>query len=265
MESVQTSGDAIKALYKFRNGKDKKFSLGFIAMAAGIPSRGYISDVMKGRRVLSKTYQDKIAKAFKLSGLKARFLALLIARDHAEKETSKRDLTSRLAKLTKALAIEGERMPKDFLEDPYVFDLFCVFGLCKQPATLAELAAYFPEAPVATINASLQLLKNHGYVNASGRGFSVGKQVVRFMGSDNDSDHVRFVKSSLKHESDRVGKYFNKDESSHFEALVVSMKSSELRQFIQRCRADIIQWQADLESDEADMILRMNVQIYPSL
>ena len=43
------------------------------------------------------------------------------------------------------------------------------------------------------------------------------------------------------------------------------MKSSELRQFIQRCRADIIQWQADLESDEADMILRMNVQIYPSL
>mgnify|MGYP000967579439 CR=1 FL=1 len=77
---------AILSLYRFGKASNAKWSLAYIAKKANISSTGYLSDVLKGKRILHPKYQDSIGLALGLNPGEAEYLSTLIALEHIEEK-----------------------------------------------------------------------------------------------------------------------------------------------------------------------------------
>ncbi|MCX6123476.1 MAG: hypothetical protein NTV34_01805, partial [Proteobacteria bacterium] len=70
---AMTAGDAIHRIYLHKKNISKNISLEGLCRQAGMPSKGYLSDVMHGKRRLNRTYRSKLAKVLGLQGTLAKY------------------------------------------------------------------------------------------------------------------------------------------------------------------------------------------------
>jgi len=102
---AETSAQALRNLYLAGKAKSRKFSLGHVCRRAGIPSTGYFSDVMKGKRILHMKHLEGIARAFLLSTDERSLLSGLVANDRAKTAPERANIADELIKLRKLLQI----------------------------------------------------------------------------------------------------------------------------------------------------------------
>jgi uncharacterized protein (TIGR02147 family) len=93
--------------YGAKKAINKHFSYRLITDKAGIPSSGYFSEVLSGRRNLTLAKVPKFAKAFGLDASEEAFLGLLVAFNHARTETDKQRVYERMVE---ALPVRAQRL-----------------------------------------------------------------------------------------------------------------------------------------------------------
>jgi uncharacterized protein (TIGR02147 family) len=158
--------------YRFKKSVNKHFSYRLIADKAGIPSTGYFSEVLSGRRNLTRSKIPKMAAALGLSEKEHAYLSILVDFNHAKTESAKQVL---YASLVRAMPLSVQRLKSsqwEYFSKWYhiaVREALAIHPVgedCEGLATLLRPAITVPQA-----KASVRLLQGLGLIAKDKDGF----------------------------------------------------------------------------------------------
>ena len=264
--AAENSSQALRNLYRLRKAANAKHSLAFFCREAGIPSTGYLSDVLSGKRTLATKYKRPIIAAFGLKAERARFLRLLIDRDNEAQGKRRRQLEQKVALARKALKITFRRIPGELQGLFTALEVFCAFSLFRNRPTLTDLTGYFGDGRRGEVEAALATLTGLKLIAVDEedptRHRLLTDHIVFSEGTEGFS-HVEFLKLALANAVDEIGYWFPKKDESYFSSVTMSVNRQQFRKVLGELKQKMLLTQAELESPEADSLVRFNVQIYP--
>ena len=76
--SSQSSHEALKSLYNFQKQKQPTFSLTILGKKLGISSKGHISDMIRGRRSISRKHWSVLSQVFDLTESQTHYFHCLL-------------------------------------------------------------------------------------------------------------------------------------------------------------------------------------------
>jgi hypothetical protein len=265
LAAAESFSDAIAAAIKLQKSKNERLTLGVLAKRAGIPSTGYIADLVSGRRRLNAKYRDGLLAALGIEERGAELVKTLAALDeldgddHAERE--------RLAKqrdgLRKLLRQQNRAMPDRMRSMFFAFEVFAAFGLSGQKATRADLREFFGGSRGIELEQALGLLMQAGLIERRDDTFHVVNDNVNFFAGEDGLSHLDGLTLALREAEERVGAWYGKKAESFFSSSIVSVKDATYRAALPGIKSAMLRMESDLESGEADRLVRFNVQIYP--
>lgn len=254
--------EIIRSLYLELKGKSKKFSLSYLCQRAGIPSKGYLGDVMKGARKLNLKYALPLGKALGLTGPRLKLFVLRVKLDQYHEPELLQKVERDIASLEKVLSIQYRQI-QGKMNLRLMSKVFCLFNILQPPITLKRLQPLFPNEPHSALAEVLRQLTDLKAIEQREEGFvQVTSQVMIPEGSGSE-ELIEYLKASLNEASGAAAKWFSLPEQSYFESSVLSVKKDvylkrlpEIKEFFNRI-------QSDIESEKADALVYFNVQIYP--
>jgi len=122
---------------------------------------------------------------------------------------------------------------------------------------------FFGKSRYQEVDQALLQLQKGGFTIRENDYFSLaGSQHVIFENCTDD-DHMQFVKSSIADAGKKIDSYFGENKSTLFQSMILSVNCKNLPEFIAKLRQESIRWQTEIESPDADTLVRYNMQIYP--
>lgn len=106
---TDSAATSLRSLYELHKSHQRKVSLSFVCRRAGIPSKGYLSFVMAGKRRLNVKYWQGVCEVFKLNYEQERIMKLLLEIDFLECEEQRKNCSAEIRKLRDRLAELKER------------------------------------------------------------------------------------------------------------------------------------------------------------
>ncbi len=262
--TADAGAEILRRFYELRKAENAKYSLTFLCRAAGIKSKGTLADVMNGRRKLNAEYWEDLAHAFGLDGIRSELFLLLLRNDAAEEADVKKALVAEIASHRKSIAAADETLPERLRGMFFAFEVFCAFGLYKNEPTRENLRDYFGRAMGVELDAALHLLASSGLAELHGERYKLLRDTVKFTDSEDGISHLNFLRLSIEDAMRKVDKWQPKKELTYFESNMISVRTKDYEKELPRIKETIRKLQTNLESSDADMILRFNVQVYPS-
>lgn len=237
--------------------------MAFYCAKAGISSTGYLSDVVNGKRKLHSKYGIGIAKAFGLSREEARCLRLMVDLDNTADPSQRARIEGKIALAKKVLRIAKRPLAKLY-EMFFAMEVFCAFGLYKNRPTQEQLVSCFGQAHAADVGAALAVLEGMGLVRRNDGIFEPIDDQVFFAGDAGPEQHVKFLKQAMAHAVANLDRWFEERALAHFHSSIISVKRSEYLKLLPQLKSRFVDAEASLESSDADLLIRFNVQMYPS-
>lgn len=90
---------------------------------------------------------------------------------------------------------------------------------------------------------------------------SEGAAQYGFAESEDGTAHLEILRESILDAAKRSPAWFDRSDDAHFESMIVSVSRAEYRRLLQRLKSDLVQWVSDLETHDADSLVRVNVQV----
>lgn len=261
--AAKDSSEAIAELYHLRKRQDARFSLAALGKKAGINSRGYVSDLVSGRRVVSLKYADAVCGAFDLTDASSDYLKALIELDHAEGEAADA-ATAKLDKLRKVLKVEHGSLPKYESQQFFAFEVFCAFSLFGNRPSRAQLAQYFGRARSIDVDYALHDLAMLGLVRKEDKHYVLLKDFISFGDSENGLSHLEFLKLSLSLAMRNLEKWFPRKDEAAIYSSIIAVEKTAYQEKLKELKAYCVEWQTGLETSTADSLIRFNVQVFPN-
>ena len=258
-----SSSEALNNLYRHFKQTNRKYSLPYICRQAGIPSSGYLSDVLKGKRRLHGKYRAGITKAFQLSKPAASYLRLLIDIDNEKRPEKIALLREKLAVLQKALGVAVNSSTENLHRLFFALEVFCAFGLFRNAPTRAELRQYFALRRPTEVDSAVDMLQELNLATDKDGCLRLLAEQVFFPGDERGLSHFDFLRLTLAHAAENLERWFDDKSLSHYESSIISVRREHFLQVLPELKARLLMLRSDLEAGDADMLIRLNVQLYP--
>jgi hypothetical protein len=100
---TDSAANSLRSLYELHKAHQSKVSLSFVCRRAGIPSKGYLSFVMAGKRRLNVKYWQSVCEVFKLNYQQEKIMKLLLEIDFLECEEQRRSRNAEILQLRRQL------------------------------------------------------------------------------------------------------------------------------------------------------------------
>lgn len=262
LADVERAHEALALLIRRSKALDPKQSLGFLAKKAGIPSTGYLSDVMSGRRVLHAKYRDALLDALSVTGTVRSFVTVLLAIEDLDGGTGSEELLKERDAIRKVLRQQSRQFPERLAGMFFAFEVFAAFGLSGQKATRDQLRAFFGVGRGVEIERALGLLLQSGLIERDGDAFRIVNDQFYFIGKDGMS-HIDYLTMALREAEEKVSAWYDKPDESFFVSSILSVKDAVYRAKLPELKARMKRVESDLETGDADRLIRVNVQVYP--
>ncbi|MCX6123471.1 MAG: hypothetical protein NTV34_01780 [Proteobacteria bacterium] len=275
LNDAKTSAQALEGLYQLRKSIDPKFSMKVMADRLELRSTGSVSDIITGRRKVPLSVRKKICDLFSLTSSESKALQVMIAFDSAKRSESKDCLQRQLDAAKNALQRTETPGPRDLRKLFFSLEVFCAFGLFNNKPRLIDLIEYFGISCVDDIRHSIDTLVDLGVVrptpHAGEKSFARGEQTYEltsnqwFIGAQEQGvTHVDFILNTLHHAIKNTPRWFLRSNESAISSTIISVKKSAYLNAIPHIKDTIDQLRCDLESGDADSLIRFNVQVYPT-
>lgn len=258
---VSTLPNLIAQLWQLFQDQNPTLSLTHLCQSAGLRSKGHVSDMIHGRRQLSAHRAEAFGRALGLSGTSLRIFTTYAELNQTQTDKSKKRLTEKLEKLTKSVKIDQRLTPIAFEPHDLSFEVFCAIGLFKSSCRYTDLVNFFGKEQTARIDQSIEQLHNLGVISKEGQNIRLLTSQIAFRGGS--TGHQNFIRMSLADAREKLPRLFEKREEAHFETVLLSVKKSEYKKFLDHIRDDVAYWRSTLETEQADEIVRINLQVYP--
>lgn len=262
--TTDAASDLVRRFYDLRKAENAKYSLVFLCRAAGIKSKGYLADVMKGRRKLNPEYWDGLSHGFALDGIRSDLFHMLLRLDALDPDVDATELKTEILSHRKSIASTDDSLPERLRGMFFAFEVFCAFGLFKNQPTREDLRGHFGRAMGVELDAALHLLTSSGLATLDGPRYKLLKETVVFSDSEDGISHLNFLRLSIEDAMRNIDKWQANKAQAFFESNMISVRSKDFLQVLPRIKEEIRKTQINLEASDADMILRFNVQIYPT-
>jgi uncharacterized protein (TIGR02147 family) len=263
--SSQSGQEALVSVYQAAKTKLPAFSLSLLGRKAGISSKGYLSDVFKGRRQLNRSYWHGMADALGLSGLNRQYLFCLLHLDVCEDEICREQFLEQKCQIEKSFAVQMYVDPTPLRDQPFAFELFAAFGLFASRPSRDELVRYFGRERFTEVDSGLSALTQAGLIRRVEDRYECTSEHIVFSSRDSDAQmsHLDFLRGAILEAGKNADKWYGRKDSAYFEASIISASQADYAKKLQTLKDLLLKWQSDLESADADLLIRFNVQIYP--
>lgn len=262
--SGTSAQELVGGLYRHLKSENKKFSLAYICRKAGMPSKGYLSDVINGRRQLHEKFAKGLADAFELEGAERKIFLLTIEKEREPSQRKREVLQKRILAVRDQKKSGVESVPS-FLSSPVLFTrLFCALGLFTKPPTREKLSEIFQGEDQTELSAAIEQLVQSGAVTEKEGLLHPASASIMFGDAQGAEGNVRYVQSFLEYSGSQVGKWFPRKKESYIESSVVSVKLSQYRALLPKMKEYFDAAITELETAQgADDLVYFNIQVYP--
>lgn len=252
----------LRSVLEARKKAKKQGSLSWLGSCAGIKSKGYSSDVMSGRRTLNPRYLDGLCVALEMSQLASVYFQLLVQYEHGG--SSDASLWGRIASVRKSLKVAKKESLTPFKDIHLAFDIYAAFGLYENQPTSDDLISYFGQRICNRVQLCLKYLTDMGLIEEKNGRYHLRFADVVFAGSLDRDFHFRYLEASLQDAEEQMTHWFSHKEVAFFESAVISVDRITYEKWLRQMRAYVQEAKTSIESEQANMLVRFNVQIYPA-
>jgi uncharacterized protein (TIGR02147 family) len=258
--NATSSSELLANLFRDRKTQYPKTSLASICARAGIPSRGNLNDVLKGRRMLNKKYSLGICRAFGLSGFAAEYLRILIELESASSDRKRDGMEQRKALLRKILSTEHQKQLSAETDHAFCFQLFASFGLFSGRPTEKQLKGLYSRELAQKIDRSLAFLVKEKCIEKSGDVFIPANSNIMFR----SQDWLReFLQATLREAERNLETRYSQQDRAVFESSYISVDEAKLAEALPRLREAIEEFQASVETTCGNNVIQFSMQVFP--
>lgn len=149
--------------YQFKKSLNHHYSHRLFALKAGIRSTGYFSEVLSGRRHLSKAQVQKFAKAMDLGDRERTYFDLMVAFGRAKSEAAREGIYTMMLKAMPVLVQQVRQSQLEYFSKWYYVAVRESLAIVRVKGEGEDLAAILdPPVTEAQAKAALRLLERLG-------------------------------------------------------------------------------------------------------
>lgn len=254
-----------RALFDRRKQTHPHFSIAQLCKTCGIPSRGYLSEFLNGKRRLNNRYWRSFVKSFGLTGRLATAGLLTFEIEEAAGADERRQLLEKLDNLRRSFKKVEESFPSRLHGMVFAAEVYCAFGLYGNNPTRDQLRGYFGKSRALDVDYALACLIGIEVIglNPETQRYFIRENTIRFTDSDDSGLTMNSFHQYAVQDAERAFKKWYSSQDAYFETMMISVKKSRLPEFIEKVKDHSILAAQEVESTEADILIRFNVQIYP--
>ncbi|MDQ3234058.1 MAG: hypothetical protein M3Q07_19790, partial [Pseudobdellovibrionaceae bacterium] len=223
------------------------------------------SEFLNGKRRLNNRYWKSFIKCFGLTGRLATAGLLVFEMDATEDAEERRVLQEKLDSLKRSFKKVEESFPSRLHGMVFAAEVYCAFGLYGNNPTKEQLKGYFGRDRALDVEYALACLLGIEVVglNTETQRYFIRENTIRFTDSDDSGMTMNNFHHYAVQDAERAFKKWYSSQDAYFETMMISVKKSRLPEFIEKVKDHSILSAQEVESTEADMLIRFNVQIYP--
>jgi uncharacterized protein (TIGR02147 family) len=254
-----------RALFERKKQTHPHFSIAQLCKACGIPSRGYLSEFLNGKRRLNGRYWKGFIKCFGLTGRLATAAHVVFELEDVDTEEERRVLLEKLESLRRSFKKVEESFPSRLHGMVFAAEVYCAFGLYGNNPTKEQLKSYFGRSRALDVEYALACLMGIEVIglDAETQRYYIRENTIRFTDSEDSGLTMNSFHQYAVQDAERAFKKWYSSQDAYFETIMISVKKSRLPEFIEKVKDHSILTAQEVESTEADMLIRFNVQIYP--
>lgn len=264
LAQLKTSSDILRFFYELRKKEDRKFSLSYICREAGISSKGYLSDIMNKKRSLKLEHVLGLAKTLGLHSVEQRWLRLHVQIEQEKVVAKKKVLNEKRVVLLRQLLVVRKEVPQGDYSLFMIFEIFAAFSLTKGKTSLNALKKRFSKYKKADIEFVLELLRAEEMVARVGDVYHLKESQLFFPSDRFKGRHYDFLEESIDNAGKSVRRWFDRPEESFFESSIISVDMKTYRKALPHLKSFFDNFRTEVETNDANGIVRFNAQVYPS-
>lgn len=256
--------EILKVIYEDCKQKHPHLSLAWLANRLDLNSKSNISDFFNGRRSLAPQYWPPLFQALKISDpLEVKALTQLLSFEREKNLLKKQEFKHGFDSTLKLL--RSKKLSELGSLTPYDAETICAFGMIDENAdALQELQKVFPRrSPMNIKNTLDKLLKLNIVVKNDQDQLHLNHSDIYYP-RNSEQDTVDYLLDCFKSGNDLYRKKLYQDHTfSYFESIAVSVNKKEYSKTLKKIKNFVNGLVEELETSDADEVVRLNFQIYP--
>jgi uncharacterized protein (TIGR02147 family) len=255
----------LEAYYTGKKALVKGYSYRLFCRKAEINSPGYLSEVLSGRRNLSRAYVHRFAKAMDLDAQEIAYFELLVAFNHARTEPLKQDLYDLLLKASPLEIRKPRRSQLDYFSKWYHVAVREALAIHPVKDDATGLAAFLrPPITPAQARAALDLLARLELIERDGEGYWRAKH--RSLVTRGDESETLLYRAFRKEMLGRGLEALDTVPASRQNASCITLSVSgagmdRILSHLEEFHKRVIE---TVQNDkEEDRVVQVNVQVFP--
>jgi uncharacterized protein (TIGR02147 family) len=256
----QTIAELILGILEHKKISHPSFTASSLAKRAQI-SRSYLSEVLSGKKKISKTAAISVRSALGLLHLESGYFDAILQKELAKTENEKIEAQKEVNICLKLLqSVRGERQVPEGAT-LLAFDIYAAIGMFgNSGASLAQLKALFQQHLGLEVQGALKWLVAKGVLKTENENYFYTKSGLVFSAAEG-SLREDFWRESLQDSVKNLGKFA--DEDCYFSSYSVSVQKKHAKKILSEMKKLIFEKLTELDSPEADGLMRLNIQMYP--
>ena len=257
--SSTDSHEVLRRLYSFQKRKQSNFSLTILGKKLGIASKGHISDMIRGRRSISRKHWSTLGQIFDLSETQIHYFLCLLEKDHSKSDEQKTFFQRQLDSLETLFSSSQERreLPERTHPTRFAVELLESFPMFENRPSLRDLIDYFGRFRLAEIESSLSFLIHAGKIRQEEGSYVLLDSV----NAGELIDHADYQQASILEAADIFEKKIG-DEDGLFQTEVLCMSREHYVAMKKDLQDRIATYKLQQTHDRSNNLVKVNVQVF---
>ncbi len=252
--------------YDSRAQRDDKFSKTFICRQMGLPnSRSFFSDIIAGKKQLSKSKMELLIPIFGLDGDEAQYFRFLVLYNQTVVKDEKEFYLDQLIALNRTPWMLVDRNAYEFYREWYTSAIRAYLDIADISDEYEKIAkALYPPVTVPQVKASMELLKRLDFIRQDKRGYWKPGDKILFSKSDaNDALVKRYQAKCI--ELGLPALYDGDLQPKTFVTRTLSVSTDIYGKIEKKLQKFLSEVRSLVHKDErpADQLCQLNIQLFP--
>ncbi|MDB5050214.1 MAG: hypothetical protein JWO30_3285 [Fibrobacteres bacterium] len=252
--------------YEWRAGSDDRFTKTSICRQMGLPnSRSFFSDIIAGKKQLSKAKMELLIPIFGLDGDEAQYFRFLVLYNQTVVKDEREFYLDQLIALNRTPWMLVDRSAYEYYREWYTSAIRAYLDIADISDEHEKIAkALYPPVTVPQVKASMELLKRLNFIRQDKRGFWKPGEKILFSKSDaNDALVKRYQAKCIElglpalYDPDLQPKTFVTRTLSVSSDIYVKIEK-KLQKFLSEVRSLVHK-----DEKPADRLCQLNIQLFP--
>ncbi len=266
--SAGSGTEALRRLLSWHRQQNPKYSYAWIAKQIGTSSKGHIADILSGRRVLVPRLWEPCLSMLEVKGMSLKYCRLLLNIEQSIEagEDVEPDQYERLEAMRKSLRGQAHRVSDRLVSSHMILQIHSVFGLYRNKPTRRELIQFFGRQHAIEVDNALQILIAEGMVVRMNDHYQLKDEArhVMVLGPQPDLDKVlAFLKQGLDQSKAAMDVWATQKDLACFRSAHVSVSKEAYKKHLDTLRDEMLRMQNEMATENGDMLIRIDYQIYP--